>query len=74
MKLSDKTIGNDVLRQLARLQGDAEGALRFKAISILSGTVWAKLPDTLKAKICGPAVSRALADPFTPVVVPASSY
>ena len=65
-KLNAKTIGNDVLRQLARLQGDSEGSLRFKALSVLSGTVWAKLPDSLKAKICGPAVSRALADPFLP--------
>ena len=65
-KLNVKTIGNDVLRQLARLQGDAEGLLRLKALGVLEGTVWEKIPDTLKAKICGPAVSRALADSYPP--------
>ena len=65
-KLSPKTLGNDVLRQLARLQGDVEGVLRLKAVEMLSGPLWPKLPDTLKSKICGPAVARALSDTFTP--------
>lgn len=65
-KLTAKTIGNDVLRQIARLQGDSEGSLRLKALTVLSGTLWSKLSDNLRAKICGPAVSRALADPFIP--------
>lgn len=65
-KLSVKTIGNDVLRQLARLQGDAEGLLRLKALGVLEESVWPKIPDALKAKICGPAVSRALADSYAP--------
>lgn len=65
-KLSHKTLGNEVLRQLARLQGDTEGLLRLKAIECLSKTLWPKLPDSLKSKICGPAVARSLADPFTP--------
>ena len=65
-KLGNKTIGNDVLRQLARMQGDSEGLLRLKALVILEGTVWSKIPDTLKSKICGPAVSRALSDTYSP--------
>lgn len=62
--LGSRTIGNDVLRQLARMQGDLEGLLRLKALGILEGTVWPKIPDTLKAKICGPAVCRALSDTY----------
>lgn len=65
-KLSAKTLGNDVLRQIARLQGDSEGILRLKAVGMLAGPLWSKLPDSLKSKICGPAVARALSDPFTP--------
>lgn len=65
-KLGDKLIGNDVLRVLARMQGDVEGSLRVKAIEILSGAVWKRISDTLKTKICGPAVSRALQDPHIP--------
>lgn len=65
-KLSVKTLGNEVLRQMARLQGDSEGVLRLRAIGMLAGPLWPKLPDTLKSKICGPAVARALSDPFTP--------
>lgn len=65
-KLGSKTIGNDVLRHLARMQGDSEGLLRLKALGVLEGTVWSKIPDTLKAKICGPAVSRALSDTYPP--------
>ena len=65
-RLGAKVIGNDVLRQLAKLQGDVEGVLRFKALEVLAKTVWPKLSDDLKSKICGPAVSRALSDSFPP--------
>lgn len=65
-RLSERVIANEVLRVLARMQGDAEGSLRVKAIGVLSDTVWTRIPDGLKAKICGPAVSRALSDPYPP--------
>jgi hypothetical protein len=66
-RLSTKTLENDVLRHLARMQGDSEGPLRVQALNCLAGcAVWDRLSDSLKGKICGPAVSRALSDSFPP--------
>lgn len=64
--LSERLISNEVLRLLARLQGDPEGPIRVRALGVLSGVVWTRLSKDLKAKICGPAVVKALGDPFSP--------
>ncbi|KAJ7287403.1 armadillo-type protein [Mycena rebaudengoi] len=61
--LSDRTLNNDLLRFLAKMQSDPEASIRTNTC-ILIGRLGPSLGYNSKRKVLVPAFSRALKDPF----------
>ncbi|KAL0581808.1 Nuclear aminoacylation-dependent tRNA export pathway component [Marasmius crinis-equi] len=62
-KLSDRTLNNDLLRFLAKMQNDPEASIRTNTC-ILIGRLGPTLGYNTKRKVLVPAFLRALKDPF----------
>lgn len=62
-KLSDRILNNDLLRYLAKAQGDPEPSIRTNTC-ILLGRLGPTLGYNTKKKVLVPAFARALKDPF----------
>lgn len=62
-KLPERTLNNDLLRQLARVQTDAEPGIRTNTC-ILLGRLSKLLQPSTNRKVLIPAFARALRDPF----------
>ncbi|KIY53084.1 ARM repeat-containing protein [Fistulina hepatica ATCC 64428] len=62
-KLSDRTLNNELLRYLAKMQTDPESSIRTNTC-ILIGRLAPTLKHTTKRKVLVPAFSRALKDSF----------
>ncbi|PCH43923.1 ARM repeat-containing protein [Wolfiporia cocos MD-104 SS10] len=62
-KFNDRILNNDLLRFLAKMQGDPEASIRTNTC-ILIGRLGPSLGYNTKRKVLVPAFSRALKDPF----------
>ncbi|KZT04700.1 ARM repeat-containing protein [Laetiporus sulphureus 93-53] len=62
-KFSDRILNNDLLRFLAKMQGDPEASIRTNTC-ILIGRLGPSLGYNTKRKVLVPAFTRALKDPF----------
>lgn len=63
VKMSDRILNNDLLRQLARTQVDVEPGIRTNT-TILLGNLAPKLNTQTRKKVLVPAFVRSLRDPF----------
>ncbi|ORY40454.1 ARM repeat-containing protein [Rhizoclosmatium globosum] len=64
-KLNERIVNNDLLRFLAKLQGDEEPGIRANT-TICLGKLAPTLTDSTRKKVLIPAFSRALHDTFPP--------
>ncbi|KAH9945690.1 armadillo-type protein [Amylocystis lapponica] len=62
-KLNERILNNDLLRYLAKMQGDPEASIRTNTC-ILIGRLGPSLGYNTKRKVLVPAFARALKDPF----------
>ncbi|CCL98356.1 uncharacterized protein FIBRA_00351 [Fibroporia radiculosa] len=62
-KFNDRILNNDLLRFLAKMQGDPEASIRTNTC-ILIGRLGPSLGYNTKRKVLVPAFTRALKDPF----------
>lgn len=65
-----KALRSEVLRLLARAQGDSDPGIRLDAIRVLDAVLSlndGRIDDGLRAKIVGPALCKALVDPVVAV-------
>ncbi|WFD36535.1 Nuclear aminoacylation-dependent tRNA export pathway component [Malassezia cuniculi] len=60
-RFSERTLNNELLRQLAKTQSDADAALR-KETTVLISELTPRLTQTTRASVLVPAFSRALRD------------
>ncbi|KXS19203.1 ARM repeat-containing protein [Gonapodya prolifera JEL478] len=64
-KLNERTINNDLLRYLAKLQADEEAGIRTNT-TVLLGKMSKHLSDATRKRVLIPAFVRSLRDPFPP--------
>jgi SCY1-like protein 1 len=64
-RLSEKTINNELLRHLAKLQADEEPGIRTNT-TILLGKISKNLTESTQRKVLIPAFARSVKDPFPP--------